>query len=252
MDDNALHVGELVHDGVLYDYVNTCQDDLPFYLKWCRAAGGPVLECCCGTGRLTIPLREAGVDIVGLDCCDSMLARARHKAREHGIDLELVHADIRDFALPRKFSLIFVPFNSLQCMYSVADLEAVLANVRRHLAEGGWFVFDIFNPSIDFMVERSAKQTEIRDFHTDDGRHVRIAEQCRYDDARQVNRVQWTFTIDGRVHVQNLDIRCFYPLEMDALLRHNSMRVVHKLGAFDETPFQNGSPKQIYVCQVGE
>ena len=129
----ALGVGEMVHNGVLYDKMNTFLDDLPFYTKWCRQASGEVLELCCGTGRLTIPLRQAGVPVTGLDFTPSMLERAQEKARQAGIDVDLVAGDMRNFDLGRTFGLIFIPFNSLQNTYSRPDLESVFAAVRRHL-----------------------------------------------------------------------------------------------------------------------
>ena len=250
MTGDNLHVGDLVHDGELYDHVNSFLDDLPFYRSRCEVAGGRVLELCCGTGRLTIPLREAGIDIVGLDGSASMLQAAARKADQRDVDVEWVQADIREFDLSGRFRLVMLPFNSLQCIYSNEDLARTLTCIGGHLEPGGLFVFDIFNPSIDLMVERRQHPSEVAAFHTGDGRAVRITETCRYDDALQVNRVKWAVEIDGETRVQNLDMRVFYPLEMDALLRFHGWTVLHKYGSFDERPFESGMPKQIFVCRM--
>lgn len=250
MKDEPLHIGDLVHSGDLYDHVNTFQNDLPFYKKWCEKTGGSVLELCCGTGRLALPLLASGIDITGVDSSDSMIARAREKASAQGLDLEIVKADIRRFSLEKKFSLIFIPFNSLQCIYTNEDLVMILNNVRNHLEPGGWFLFDIFNPSIELMVMRKDDFHDTNRFNLEDGTSVVISERCNYDEARQVNRVKWRFTIGDEEVVENLDIRCFYPLEMDALLAYNAWTVVHKFGTFDETPFESKSLKQVYVCRT--
>jgi SAM-dependent methyltransferase len=244
-------VGDLIHSGELYDHVNTFLDDLPFYRRWCEKAGGAVLELCCGTGRLTLPLLGFGIDIMGIDSSDSMITRARDKAAARGAEVRIVKTDIRSFSLEKKFSLIFIPFNSLQCIYTVRDLERVLESVRAHLAPDGLFIFDIFNPSIELMVARKDDFHETYRFELDDGRSVVISERCRYDEARQVNRVKWRFRIDDEETIQNLDMRCYYPVEMDALLAYNGVTVEHKFGRFDETPFDSTSPKQICVCRMG-
>ena len=54
-------VGELIYDANIYDGLNTFLSDLQFYKKWLpknKEAG--ILELCCGTGRLTIPIAKDG------------------------------------------------------------------------------------------------------------------------------------------------------------------------------------------------
>jgi 2-polyprenyl-3-methyl-5-hydroxy-6-metoxy-1,4-benzoquinol methylase len=66
---------DLIRDGRHYDALKA-QDDVPFYLAQAQVASGSVLEIGCGTGRVTIPLASAGVDIVGPDVSASMLEEA--------------------------------------------------------------------------------------------------------------------------------------------------------------------------------
>jgi SAM-dependent methyltransferase len=245
-----LGVGRLIHDGILYDAQNTFSSDYPFYLREARRARGPVCELCCGTGRLTIPLAAAGLDLSGVDISPSMLARARRKAREAGVAIRFRRQDIRRLALGRRFSLIFIPFNSLQNTYRLRDLERVFQGVRRHLGPEGRFILDVFNPNIDFMVRGRSLRRGCYRFRLPDGTPVSVDEQCAYDDARQINRVTWFYRIGRAAPVrQQLDMRCFYPEELDALLRYNGFRLLRKYGDYQRSPFSPGSPKQICVCQ---
>ncbi len=58
----------LYRDARHYDALNSfLVADIPFYVEEAQRAGGLVLELACGTGRLTIPIAQSGVEIVGLD-----------------------------------------------------------------------------------------------------------------------------------------------------------------------------------------
>jgi ubiquinone/menaquinone biosynthesis C-methylase UbiE len=55
------------------------------------AAGQRILDLGCGTGTLALQVkqREAGAQVVGLDADPEMLAQARRKAEQAGVELEL-------------------------------------------------------------------------------------------------------------------------------------------------------------------
>ncbi len=62
-----------------YDWENAQtlgRRDVPFWRRVAIGAGGPVLELGCGTGRVSLPLARAGVNLVGVDRSAPMLARA--------------------------------------------------------------------------------------------------------------------------------------------------------------------------------
>ncbi len=247
---NEYGVSDLIYAGEIYDGLNHFDFDLDFYERRCSAARGQVLELCSGTGRLTIPIAKIGVPITGLDLSESMLLKAREKAKAEGVSVEFIQGDIRKFELGKRFGVIFIPFNSIQHMYSIEDVENVFSSVKKHLGHQGQFIFDIFNPSIDFMVSGKDRWYPVAEFTLKDGRRVSIEETCLYDSAGQVNRIQWKHWVDGRQSIEQLDMRCFYPLEMDALLKYNGFKIEHKFGDFEENPFQSKSKKQIYVCTL--
>ena len=246
----GLGVDRLVYDADIYDGMNTFTSDLPFYLEECRRAKGAVLELACGSGRLTLPLLKAGIDITGVDFTPPMLAAARKKALAQGLPDVFMQGDMLKVRLRKKFKLVFIPFNSIQNIYTLEDVEKVFKTVRAHMAPGARFVFDIFNPSMEYMVKMSTLHTGIASFSTARGRKVVLDEICRYDSAAQVNRATWLHHIDGgRPLAQKLDMRCFYPLEMDALLKYNGFRTLSKFGTYDKKPFTSVSRKQIFVCR---
>lgn len=245
-------VGELIYDANIYDGLNTFLSDLQFYRKWLPTNKDTrILELCCGTGRLTLPIAKDGYNIWGVDYTPSMLEQARLKANEAGLKINFIEADIRTLDLQEKFDLIFIPFNSIHHLYRNEDLIKALACVRNHLKEGGLFLLDCFNPNIQYIVENEKGQAVIAGYTTEDGREVLIKQTMRYERATQINRIEWHYFINGEFHsTQNLDMRLFFPQELDSYLERAGFNIIHKFGGFEEEPFRNESEKQIYVLSI--
>ena len=102
----------------------------------------------CGTGRVLLEIAKQGIACAGVDLSPGMLARLRAKGAPPS--LRLVQAPMQRFDLGSdRFALIYSAFRGFQHLYTVEDQLACLACVRRHLAPGGAFAFDVFNPRLD-------------------------------------------------------------------------------------------------------
>ena len=244
-------VGDLIYDANVYDGMNTDLTDLKFYKKWLpKNKDARILELCCGTGRLTLPIAKDGYKISGVDITSSMLDQANAKALEAGLTIDFIKADIRTLDLPEKYDLIFIPFNSIHHLYQNEDLFKVFNAVKNHLKEGGLFLLDCFNPNIQFIVEGEKEQKEIAKYTTNDGREILIKQIMRYENKTQINRIEWHYFINGEFNsIQNLDMRLFFPQELDSYLEWNGFTIINKFGGFEEHPFNDSSEKQIFVCQ---
>ena len=72
----------------------------------------------------------------------------------------------------------------------------------------------------------------------------------QYENSTQINRIEWHFFINGEFNsIQNLDMRLFFPQELDTYLEHSDFNIIHKFGSFEEEPFCDKSEKQIFVCR---
>lgn len=251
---NPEYFGGLYADGRHYDLQNAgIDDDIPFYLKQARELGGAVLEIACGTGRITIPLARAGVRITGLDLEEGMLRQARAKAADEGLDIDWIQGDCRKFQLGRKFRLIFFPFNSIAHLHSLRSIEACFARVREHLADDGRFIVDIFNPRLDMLIRDASERYPVAEYPDPDGAGtVVVTENNTYDAATQVNHIKWYYRIGNKTdeRVAELNMRIFFPQELDALLRAAGFKIEAKYGDFNASPFTSQSPKQIVLGRL--
>jgi SAM-dependent methyltransferase len=94
-----------------------------------------MLDAGCGTGRVAIELAARGVDVVGIDLDEAMLAEARSKAP----DLRWIHGDLTDFDLDTTFDLVVLAGNVIVFVTPGSE-GAVLANIAHHLRPGGLLV----------------------------------------------------------------------------------------------------------------
>ena len=249
--ESKYKVGDLIYDASIYDGMNTNLSDLQFYKRWLpKNKQARILELCCGTGRLTLPIAKEGYSITGVDITPSMLEKAKTKAFKEGLEIEFIEADIRTLDLTDKYDFIFIPFNSIHHLYKNEDLFMAFKAVKNHLKEGGLFLLDCFNPNIQFIVEGEKEQKNIAEYTTDDGREIVIKQIMRYENKTQINRIEWHYYINGKFNsIQNLDMRLFFPQELDTYIKSSGFSITNKFGSFEETPFNDNSEKQIFVCQ---
>ena len=236
----------------LYDLV-TCWSEPheSFYLNEARRHGGPVLELACGTGRLTMPLARCGLDVTGLDLSPAMLAAAREKAAAAGVAVTLVEGDMRRFALDRQFRVIFVAINSLMHLTRIDDLRACFDSVRRHLAPGGVFMFDIMHPDVAALGRGPSERSLLARFVDPDLGEVRVEETTTYDAATQVTHLTWHLCASGgrTMRFEPMPLRQIFPQELLLLLDGGGFRLDKRYGTFARAPFTSNSAHQICICR---
>lgn len=227
-------------------------DQLDFYRRQVACYGEPVLELACGSGRLTIPLANEGVNITGIDLSEEMLHLATLKASKRRASIRFVQEDMRSFDLGEKFKLIFNPAQSLSHLHRREEIENCFSCVRRHLADEGRFLIELFNSSVPMLARESGRRYPVGQYEDPKGGfQVFVTEEVRYDAASQVNHIRWFFRNEGSNEETALsfEMRQFFPQEIDALLWHNDFLIEHKYGNYREEEFSSGSPKQLIISR---
>lgn len=235
------------------------REDVDFFVEEARRSGGPVLELGSGTGRVLIPTARAGVPITGLDGAEPMLERCRVRlaaeSPETRARVELVRADMRDFALGRTFPLITCPFRPFQHLLTVADQISCLQAVRRHLGPGGQLILDLFNPSLTVLTDPAldAEFGSEPEFVTADGRKViRRLRFTQRDLVNQINHAEIIFHVthpDGRAEklVHAFQIRYLFRYEAEHLLARCGFKLVAAYGDYRRSPFGARYPGELIL-----
>ena len=130
-------------------------EDVGFYVDQALASGGPVVELAVGTGRIAVPIAQAGIDVIGVDSSPEMLAVARSAAVAAGVGdrVELRLGDLREPPVPERVPLVVCPFRSLLHMETEAEKLRALRAAHAVVEPDGRFVFDVFAPSREDIEE---------------------------------------------------------------------------------------------------
>ncbi|MBU0719482.1 MAG: class I SAM-dependent methyltransferase [Planctomycetes bacterium] len=247
-----------------YDYYATgLEGEVEFYVQEARQAGGPVLELGCGTGRILIPVAEAGVPVVGLDQSPAMLRVARGKINCCPDDIhrlvELVDGDMKEFALGRRFSLIIIPFRSFLHLLTPEDQRQALGCIRKHLADDGRLVFNIFDPNVEMIAGHTGALgtalKQVSEFiHPATERRILVWDTRRYQLEHQMIDQYYVFDElddDGKVistRYSRMALRYAFRYEMQYLLELCGFYVEALYGDFQRGPFRRGG-EQIWIAR---
>ncbi|MBI2913049.1 MAG: class I SAM-dependent methyltransferase [Chloroflexi bacterium] len=242
-----------------YDHVvpTAARRDLDFWVEMARQSGGPVLEVGCGTGRVLIATARAGIEIAGLDLSAKMLSVCRQKLSREPQDVrarvELVEADMRNFDLGRRFRVATTPFRPFQHLVTVQDQIACLESIRRHLADGGRLVLDVFNPRLDRLVDERYFQEgdEEPEFVMPDGRRVirrhRVVSRDLLNQVQNIELIYYVTHPDGRRErlVHAFPMRYLFRFEVEHLLARCGFEVEDVYGDFDKSPYGSKYPGEL-------
>ncbi len=220
----------------LYDpWSASVVEDVGFYLERARRSGGPVVELGVGTGRLAIPIAADGIEVIGVDLSEGMLAIAREQAALAGVSVDLRHGDMRDPPVKGPVPLVTIPFRSLLHMQTDADRRTVLRAVLALLEPGGILIFDVFTPGADDIAETHGRWLE---------REPGIFERADWDERHRTLILR----VRGDGVESELGLAWISIGEWRELLDEEGFDVVGLYGWFDETPW-SGHEDSIWVCR---
>lgn len=249
-----------------YDLAHTGTLDIPFYVELARECAGPVLELGCGTGRVLVPVAEAGAQAWGLDNSRAMLARARERLAQADPAvvqrIRLVEGDMARFDLEETFDRIYIPYRGFLVLLTAEEQIGCLAAVRRHLRPGGRLALSFFNPDLSLfgdptIFHGTAPRRLPHADHVDPATGDRVLAwlSLAYDPASQVCREVRTFErldASGRVverHHYTTALRWIFRWEMVHLLARTGFAVEALYGGFQREPPRARGGELVWIAR---
>ncbi|MEE8104901.1 MAG: class I SAM-dependent methyltransferase [Planctomycetota bacterium] len=230
------------------------RSDIGFYVEEAAQNGGPVLEIGCGTGRILLPTAEAGIEIDGIDHSPEMLRIAHEKLAAKNLSCRLERADMRDFDLGKKYSLITIPFRAFCHMETVEDHFAALACVKKHLAPDGIFIFDFYQMQPVAFTKFS--QDEVLQIEREqDGKIVRRYAHAKPNLAIQTSAIRFRWEVEdeaGEIEefISDFKMRWVHRYEVEHLLARAGFELLHTYGDFDRSELSHESPEMVFVSRA--
>ena len=216
-----------------------------YFLKNQLKGEGYVLDLACGTGRHTIPLRNQGYTIVGLDASVNLL----RIGRQRDDDAMLVCGDIR--FLPFKdatFSAAISMDTSVGYLPTEKEDVESIAEARRVLRRDGALIVDVFNQlnlTTKYQDKAPAtKNIEYQSFHLQQKRQLIGNGKLLCD--------TWTICdkADAETRVFKHIVRLYDFKQLAGFLESAGFSVMRVFGDYKWQDFSADSPRLIVVATV--
>src|SRR3954471_16484930 len=212
----------------LYDpWSASVVEDVGFYLEEARRSGGPVVELGVGTGRIAVPIASDRIRVIGVDSSPGMLDVCAERATLAGAQIDLRLGDLREPPVDERVPLVICPFRSLLHMETDGDRRRALRGVKRLLEPGGRFVFDVFAPSREDIVETNGRWLE---------REPKIYERADWDERART----LTLSVRGVDSASTMELAGLDPDEWPDVLQDEGFSIDACYGWFDRRPYTSG------------
>jgi len=237
----------------LYDRFVTADYDVPFFVAaLALARGGEVIELTAGTGRLSIPLIEAGARLTCVDLSPKMLDVLRRKLVAHDFDAEVLCRNVSRLDLPPRYALALMPFQAFMEVVDEAEQRATLRSVFACLEPGGHFICTLHNPTVR-RPQVDGTLRAVGSFPSYDGTLVVSGAEVGGDPIVVRSQFFESFGLDGVLRWKRLLSMRFALIGPDTFERmatEAGFRVVTLMGDYAGGPFRpESSPVMIWTLE---
>jgi SAM-dependent methyltransferase len=155
---------------------------------------------------------------------------------------DATRGDITRLELDRTFDLVIAPFRVFQALETDAEVAGLMRGIREALAPDGSCILTMFNPNLprDRMATdwpRGDEETHEWEVHTADERIICVDRRPRLDPISLALYPELVFrryrgdTLIEEI-VQPIVMRCWYPEDIESLLRDHGMSITGRWGGY--------------------
>ncbi len=246
----------------LYDLMHEDQvEDVHFIRDYAATlvAGSRVLELGCGTGRLLLPLLEAGAAVTGLDREPVMLRAAADRLAAYGDRAKLIEGDMTRFDVAGDpFDLAIIGLNTFMHLLTIRRQLACLECIHRHLRPGGNLLLDLASPHAAL---RDTQQGVVlhrfsRALPASPDLLVTLWSSTVFSTAKQLAHTSLLFDeINGetgtlRRTVSDIVLRLIYRYELEHLLARTGFTTKVLYGDYESSPYEDESERLICIASA--
>jgi SAM-dependent methyltransferase len=228
-------------------------EDIPFYLKYARKYGSPILDLAAGTGRVTFALALEGFNVTSLELSPSMLAVARKKLENAPLEvsslIEIVEGNMTEFSLDQKYPLIIIPGSFGHALTTEEQLSTLIC-IHNHLCDDGVFILDLYPGGVMNEHSKFIDHPVTRP----DGSTVTRSGIIDIDFAAQSFQLRLAFRVespDGKSEEIEVvsDAAVIFNREANLLLHIAGFKILEEYGGFDERPYTPECGRRILILK---
>ncbi|HBL84426.1 MAG: methyltransferase type 12 [Clostridiales bacterium GWF2_38_85] len=240
------------------DKRDNLQADIPFYIDYAKMQKGEILELGCGTGRVSIALARQCFKVTGLDLSIQMLDIFRAKTEnepELKDKITIVHGDMSDFNLQKKFSMIIAPFRVFQALTEDDVIKQSLRCIREHLTYDGIFIINVFNPR-PVMDEGWCYPETVQWERLDENTGNYVVKKHwgdKIDTQNQIIYPHYAYEVTDKNgiksrHTEDLKLKYYYDNQLSQTLENAGFRIKEKFGWYDKSTIEDCKRELIFIC----
>ncbi|WP_134683017.1 class I SAM-dependent methyltransferase [Brevibacillus migulae] len=206
--------------------------------------GARILDLGCGTGRLSIPLSQAGFQVVGIDGAPILINAAKAANEQAGAAVEFIHQDMRELDREEEFDAV-INFGTAfgYCAHEWEDQD-ILRRVWRALRPGGQFLMDYENRELRIQSAFGKRWEKLG------GKLVYVHREFDCATGHWMEKLSWLEGADRKKKV--LHQRFYATTEMIRMCRHAGLHVQEVYGDIDFSRLEVNSPRVLIWAKRGE
>jgi ubiquinone/menaquinone biosynthesis C-methylase UbiE len=209
-----------------YDFNNFDLKDIEFYIKLIPKSNTDILELCCGTGRISIPLAEHGFKMTCIDSSLNMLEIFKTKLNSHNQkqllkSISVVNSLMQEFSLNKQFDCILLPFHSFQNLTTEIDIKKCFDCLRQHLRENGTIILNLFNPLPE--MENVINETCTREVVDNNNKMLgkKVTTNTDIDLNNQILFFKTEYIIENNIITDYFETKYYYESQAEILFLEN-------------------------------